>query len=400
MFVQAYMSPSQAGTNRIQYNCPYKNRCGCMTALAIKEFKDRWELLQTGAHDRHSHRECKGILNVKQRNSIIAAVKSSPMATGSAVHANLKNHSPGKRVASDLKSMGAVHRLVTKTRRKLMSERVDGIELDGSEGCMTELAESLSLKRFIERHNDPADPFHLDEHQTVCVGHQFKNGVRFMCVTTPHMLNNFARAENAGWPKQMHMDGAYNWCSKDFSLLAIGVNSLGAHYNPVSISIVNSETKMSISNAFGATCTGLYNMYQQVHLCDRDGCGFCTQLREQVEGADGRLFRHYLKSEDAQRRHFHIDKPSSDNLSPFFGWAHDKFDKDDKPVEVQQCHNHIGRKFLYISENISEIISEIFSEIISDKISFLCGSHRFQEEVLSSILRQGGELDLVSPSHC
>ena len=135
------MSPSQTGTNRTQYNCPYKNKCGCMNALAIKEYKDRWELLQTGAHDRHSHRDCKGILTVKQRNQIIASVKSAPMATGSSVHANLKNHSPGKRVASDQKSMGAVHRLVTKTRRKLMAERVDGIKLDGSEGCMTELAE-------------------------------------------------------------------------------------------------------------------------------------------------------------------------------------------------------------------------------------------------------------------
>ena len=72
------------------------------------------------------------------------------MAVASEVQLNLKNFSPGRRVANDSRSSEAVRRLVSKTRRELMADRVPGVELDGSEGSMTELAESLSLERFIQ----------------------------------------------------------------------------------------------------------------------------------------------------------------------------------------------------------------------------------------------------------
>ncbi len=42
-------------------------------------------------------------------------------------------------------------------------------------------------------------------------GHQFKDGVTFMCLTMPHFLSNLARAENCGFQKQGHFDGAFNW---------------------------------------------------------------------------------------------------------------------------------------------------------------------------------------------
>ena len=393
--VQNYVSGSAKGFNRTQYNCPYRYQCDCMNAFAIKEFSDRHELLQSGEHDRHSHHATKGILSVKQRNAVIGAVKAAPLSTGAAVHSNLKNRSPGNHVRSDKRSFRAVDRLVSNTRRELMAGRVDGVDIDGSEGSMVQLAESLSLKRFIERHNDRDDPFHLDEHQTVCVGYQFKNGVCYMTITTPHMLNNLARGENCGWQKQLHVDAAFNWCEKAVAVVGMGLNSMGAHYNSVSISIANSESKLAITNSFAATITGLLNLYQQVHLCDSEECGFCTQLREQVSGPDGRLFRQYLLSEDAARRHMHIEKPSSDATPQFFSWAHEKFDTIEKPVEVQQCHNHIGRK--YFSRYFSRAFPS-FPEC-SNHCRFLV-SHCFQEEVFPPILRKGREFHLVSPSYC
>jgi hypothetical protein len=50
-----------------------------------------------------------------------------------------------------------------------MGARVGGLDLDGTEESMNELVKSLSLVKFLEIHKDPADPFHMDEHQTVCV---------------------------------------------------------------------------------------------------------------------------------------------------------------------------------------------------------------------------------------
>jgi hypothetical protein len=85
-----------------------------------------------------------------------------------------------------------------------MSRRAGGIDLDGSEGAMNRLAESLSLVKFLERHNDPNDPFHMSEHQTVCAGHQFKDGITFMCLTTCHLLGNMSRAVNSTCQTQGH----------------------------------------------------------------------------------------------------------------------------------------------------------------------------------------------------
>ncbi len=76
--------------------------------------------------------------------------------------------SPGKRVAHDVRSTGAVGRLVRKARGEIMASRTLGVLLNGSEGSMIELAESLSLQHFIDRHNDPDDPYHLKPHDVVC----------------------------------------------------------------------------------------------------------------------------------------------------------------------------------------------------------------------------------------
>ena len=116
--------------------------------------------------------------------------------------------------------------------------------------CWTALraawSNSLSLKRFIDCHNDPDDPYNLDPHEAVCslcCAFQFKNGVRFLRTTSPHLLSNLARGENCGWQKQIHFDAAHSFCKHEFGILGIGINSMGAHFNPVSLSIVNSWTR-------------------------------------------------------------------------------------------------------------------------------------------------------------
>jgi hypothetical protein len=50
-----------------------------------------------------------------------------------------------------------------------------------------------------------------------------------MTLTTHHFLNNMARADNCGFQTQGHFDGAFNWCNKNFALIAFGMNSMGAN---------------------------------------------------------------------------------------------------------------------------------------------------------------------------
>ena len=225
-------------------------------------------LMASGGHERDSLRISTGILCVKQRSAVVNAVKSCPMTTGNAVHSNLWNFSTDKRVPCDVKSMKAVNRLVSKTRVNIMGDRVDGADIDGSEGSMNQLDETLSLLQFIEWHNDSFVFFHLDEHQVVSCGHQFKNGTRFMNLTTPHLLMNLARAENCGWQKQLHLDGELNGCRNDFGIIRIGMNSMGSLFNPVSLNIMNSESRDAIQNSWNSTVSGLFNLFEQVQLCE------------------------------------------------------------------------------------------------------------------------------------
>ena len=199
--------------------CPYRFRCNCYVSLKIRYTKDSVIMYQAGSHTLDSHANAqRGRLTIKQRGAVKRSVRAAPLATPRIVHDSLVDLSPGKHVAYDKKSQAAVSRLVRKERKDIMLERVPEVD-DDTEGSMNRLAESMSLAALIARHNDPQDPYHLDEHEPVCVGHQFADGVTFMTLTTPHLLNNMARAVNCGWQKQGHFDGAFNWCRKDFAMM-------------------------------------------------------------------------------------------------------------------------------------------------------------------------------------
>ena len=234
----------------------------------MKTYADRWEFLHSWFHHRGSHTSSKGILSPSQRNAVITSVKHLPMTARGSVMCNLDSLSPGKRVPFDARSARAVGRLVDATRRELVSKNVPvGIELDGSEGAMIQLAVSMSFSRLIALYNDIHDRFHLDEHQPICLGYQFKKNVRHMCLSTASMLINGARSVNSKGQIYLHKDGAYNWCKKDIGLLAFGLSSMGNHYNPLSISIVNSESIASITTSCRNTAKGLYSLFKEVQNC-------------------------------------------------------------------------------------------------------------------------------------
>ncbi len=201
--------------------CPYRYKSSCCCAVLVKSYSDKVEVALAGQHTsssgESSHTNDRGILSVERRSAVKRAVRASPLSVGSQVQANLENFSPCKHVPFNQRSQKAVDHLVWKERKQLMAEKVPGIGIHGTEGCMNSLiAESICLVKLLANHNDAADDFHMDEHQVVQFGYQFKHGVTFMTLTTQHLLNNTARSDNCDFGTQGHFDGAFNWCSKDF----------------------------------------------------------------------------------------------------------------------------------------------------------------------------------------
>ena len=177
----------------------------------------------------------------------------------------------------------------------------------------------------------------------VCLGHQFSDGVRFATFSTPHFLHNMARAKNCKWQAQGHTDGAFDWCGKEVALISFGMNSMGAHFNPVSFSIVNSESKEGIKNSYLATCAGLYSLYNGAALCEDAKCGFCTQIKAQVTDPTGMptVWQQQLLSEDAKRGHYQLDNPSSDNSGAYFATGKELFGP---ATAIGQCGHHLSCK--------------------------------------------------------
>ncbi len=112
-----------------------------------------------------------------------------------------------------------------------------------------------------------------------------------------------------------------------FALISSGMNSTGANFKPVSISIVISESRIALDSAYNATCASLYRLFHSARLCGKDRCGFCAQFLEQIDG-HSHIPKKLLALDDARRRFFPLAKPSSDNPIHFFSWVKEKFRSD------------------------------------------------------------------------
>ena len=164
-FSQNYrsMSKKTSGFESLQLHCPFRHKCNCYVAIKLMKYPDKTVMMQAGDHTCESHvGKQRGVLTVKQRGAVVRAARAAPLSVGRQVHDGLLDDSPGKRVPFDKRSQSAVNRLVRKVRGQVMEERLGpGIDVDGTEGSMNRLAESLSLAAFIKRHNDPEDEFHI-----------------------------------------------------------------------------------------------------------------------------------------------------------------------------------------------------------------------------------------------
>ena len=147
-FLQAYKSRRADGFHRAQYHCPFRKKCGCVFAISVKTYRDKVMLFVSGEHTPDSHKGGKGALTVKQQS--------------------------------------------------LMAERIPSHRIDDTEESMTKLAMSLSLKTAIKRHSDPADDYHMEAHQVVCLEFEFKDGVTLWCYPLRTWLWTWHELFNAG----------------------------------------------------------------------------------------------------------------------------------------------------------------------------------------------------------
>jgi hypothetical protein len=150
-----------------------------------------------------------------------------PMASSTDVRRNL--HVVDKKRRDEVYISHAkkttVQREVAKERRKVLPEFTNGEQIDRTEGSLTRLCDKIYIQKLVAEHNRPGGA-HFQLHQAVCLGYQFKKGVRFANYTTPFLLLHGARAVDSEWPVIMGFDGSGSMRNTKFDLVGITPNSL------------------------------------------------------------------------------------------------------------------------------------------------------------------------------
>ena len=234
----------------------------------------------SGRHDGNSHNEDRSrYLTVSQRAALKRATKSAPNESARQLVRNSSNFSPEKRTRLDPDSIRSAQRLVSRQRRALALQHTQGIQLDKTNGKMTQLSEKLDFAALIARHNDPEDEYHLNPHEVVCIGSQWNDGVTFMALTTPDRIKNVGRAIQSGWNLHFQGDGSFDYCSSKLGVIVMGVNSLRGIFRPVSWSMVPNESAQAFAYAYNGIRKAFFELFKPgaVRLCGHS-CAFCEQL--------------------------------------------------------------------------------------------------------------------------
>ena len=168
-----------------------------------------------GEHTAESHVQDKvtKFLSIPQTAALQQMVATNPMISSTTARRGLELHSDPAAKISPSKAR-LVARAVVAARARALEPFSQGEKLDGDEGSLTRLSDKNFLKTLVEEHNRGGK--HLELHQPVSVGHQFKDGVVFGCYTTPMLLLNTPRAINSGWPLLAGFDTNFGITSKKF----------------------------------------------------------------------------------------------------------------------------------------------------------------------------------------
>jgi hypothetical protein len=150
-----------------------------------------------------------------------------------------------------------------------------------------------------------------------------------MCLSMVHLLHNMAQAQNTGWQLQGNFNRSFNLCAEDFCFIGFCMSSIGAKFNQVSVSVVSGENKAAYHFYHKATKGVLFQVYEKLKRCGDGSCCVCAMVEEQ----DSTVFKDYMAGPLWQQGKFPLDRPSSDNNKPFFGFAKEEFGQD---AEIQQ----------------------------------------------------------------
>ena len=250
------------------FACPFADRCGCRVKFRIFATAITIKLESQGEHTAESHVQDKvsKFLSIQQTSALEQMVSTNPMVSATSARRGLELlPDPASKISPSKQRL--VARAVSAARLRTLQPFSHGEKLDGEEGSLTRLSEKIFLQTLVEEHNRGGK--HLELHQPVCVGHQFKDGVVFGCYSTPMLLLHPARGINSEWPLLAGFDSTFGITSKKFELMGISINSLQRKANPVCLCIVKKEEAIAYQSMYSSMEGGLFELAHNMKICNQ-----------------------------------------------------------------------------------------------------------------------------------
>ena len=272
-------------------------------------------------------------------------VATNPMVSSTTARRGLELHSDSAAKISPSKAR-LVARAVVAARARALEPFSQGEKLDGDEGSLTRLSDKNFLKTLVEEHNRGGK--HLELHQPVSVGHQFKDGVVFGCYACPMLLLNMTRGINSQWSSVVGFDSTFGITSKKFELMGISVNSLRRKSNPVCLCIVKKEEAIAYETMYNSMEGGVFELVHNLKLCKQaKHCEMCDAVREQIEQGPMRDLLTPPKPNKKKGKEVPVpfkfeiplEKPLCDNTTKFSKWIKKK--KPHLKNKILQCAAHL-----------------------------------------------------------
>jgi hypothetical protein len=323
------------------YYCPLSNRTKCPVQIRVTRSLTA-VVLETsgGAHSQalcHANDQSKK-LNYKQRIAVAKVVKVNPKATPTDVRRALHHLSPsGKITAEHLRSV----RSVVKIQKKItMSVLAGGAEVDNTFASIAAFGSGIWFGDILRRHNDVADDYHFDDpHKVFCIGNVAPEAAGeeiFLNLANMWGILNLARAHESGWKVCMSGDGTGRLCSKQITLISLGVNSIPAKFNTLNYCIGPVENMDMFSQSWDGVKRTFLAVMRTWRCCSMayNHCKTCPLVTH---------FRTVKAVKEAVQAERLIHSAKSDNTDLFRNFA-----RSIGAVALQdECHGHGEPYFQY-----------------------------------------------------
>jgi len=322
------------------YYCPLKNRTNCPVQLRVTRSLTT-VLVETsgGEHTQarcHAHDHSKN-LTYKQRLAVAKVVKINPRATPTDIRRALHHMSPnGKLTPGQTRSVRSVVKI---QKRITMAHLAGGAHVTSSYASIAAFGSGIWFGDILRKHNDEADPFHFsDPHQVFCIGNVAPDAAGeeiFLNLATMWGILNIARALETGWPVCMSGDGTGRLCSKQITLISLGVNSIPARFNTLNYCIGPVENQDLFTQGWDGVKRTFLAVFRDWKCCHMSyaHCQVCPLVTH---------FRSVKSVAEAVEDDELIHQAKSDNTDLFRNFA-----KSIGAVALQdECHGH-GESLLY-----------------------------------------------------